>query len=525
MPTALRNRIAIDTRSLALFRIICGFLIIADIILRARNFTFFYTDDGVVPQALAQELTVNTAISVYYLTTNSTVIAALFVVQALIGLQLLIGYKTRAATVLSFLFVVSLDHHNPLVLSYADTLFRLLLFWGIFLPLGERWSVDAVHADRTPRVSVANIASALILLQMVFMYFVNGLHKSTSQQWTSGEATPLILGIDEITFLLGGFVRQFPTLLQYGGLTWYYMMLFSWLLLVLSGRARALLLSLYVGGHATFAVTVRIGAFPYVAMAGLSLFLPTRLWNDASRLLAYANLNGAWLDSVRNALIRFAESLPDYRLRDERMRRIRGLTYYTALYTVVGVILLVTTLVVYHAAVVADEDASHEERIDAAMQDSTTISELESLARSASIQQPSWSVFAPTPRTSDRYYVFPAKTADGDVIDVYSDGREMTYERPDYELQEQYSTYRERFYMNSVRRGTGDSRERLAEHICETWEREHGVELTHINMYHVSETISMETIDSPEQRERDIRRFYRHGCGDNEPRNFEPSVE
>jgi len=516
--TYLRNRIAIDTRSLAVFRIICGLLIVADVLLRSRNFSFFYTEDGVVPQATAQDVAFDGAVSVYYLTTDPTVIAGLFVLQALIALALVVGYKTRVATVLSFLFVISLDHHNPLVLSYADTLFRLLLFWAIFLPLGERWSVDAVHADRIPRVRVSNAATALILFQMVFMYFVNGLHKSTSWLWTSGQATPLILGIDEITFLLGNSVRTFPTLLQYGGLTWYYLMLFPWLLLLLWGRARMLFLSLYLGGHTTFALTVRIGAFPYVAMAGLSLFVPTTIWNDAGRLLAYVGVTGSKTDAVRATLVRFAESVPDVSLDDERVRRARNVGYYTGLYTVVGTVVLVALIITVNAGILVDDpDADVDERIDMAMANSSTVIHVDTVARSFGVNQPTWSVFAPTPRSSDRYYVFPAKTADGEYVDVYNE-RDLTYERPGKDLQNQYSTYRERFYMNSVRRGQSDSREQLAEHICETWEEEHGEELLYLNMYTFTEEITIETMDSPEDREiGQSWRFYTHGCGDNDP--------
>jgi len=45
-------RIRIDERSLALFRILIGILIIIDVLLRFRNLEFFYTDSGPVPSEL-----------------------------------------------------------------------------------------------------------------------------------------------------------------------------------------------------------------------------------------------------------------------------------------------------------------------------------------------------------------------------------------------------------------------------------------------------------------------------------------
>lgn len=44
-------------------------------------------------------------------------VGMLFVVRALIALQLIVDYRTRIAMILSFFFVISLDHHDPLVLT------------------------------------------------------------------------------------------------------------------------------------------------------------------------------------------------------------------------------------------------------------------------------------------------------------------------------------------------------------------------------------------------------------------------
>ncbi|WIV67457.1 HTTM domain-containing protein [Natrialbaceae archaeon AArc-T1-2] len=508
--TYLERRVAIDTRTLAVFRVFVGLLVIADLLLRARNFPFYYTNDGVVPRWLAMEQTADYAFSFYYLTTDPYLIAGLFVLQGLIAVQLIVGYKTRIASILTFLFVVSLDHHNPLVLSYADTLFRLLLFWAMFLPLGERWSIDAVHRGREPRASITSFASALILGQMVYMYVMNGYHKSKDELWTSGDATPLIMGLDNTTFLLGEFMRNFPTLLQLGGLTWYYMLLFAWLLILLPGRARMAFAGMFLVAHASFAVTVRIGAFPYVAIAGVLLFLQAQFWDDTARL---ARRLGIDLDRLRAQLTDLedlAARVPDYRFDSDRQRQVKDGLYTFTIVVVVVTIAMVAGISALQLGGVVDDDIGHDQ-------------EVERVASSLSIDQPDWSVFAPTPRTTDRYYVFPAETADGEYVDVYNE-RPLTYDRPGDELQKQYDTYRERFFMGDIRRANdGDPEpELLAEHLCTTWEEEHGDELVRINMYLISEDVTMETIDDHEDRDRSIRLLSKHGCGDNEPERIDP---
>ena len=111
------------------------------------------------------------------------------------------------------------------------------------------------------------------------------------------------------------------------------------------------------------------------------------------------------------------------------------------------------------------------------------------------------------------------------MLDVYNE-RPLTYERPADELQTQYDTYRERFYMNSVRRAAtsngNDAHVELAEYYCTTWADEHDVDLERVNMYWITEDVTMDTLDDPDERERDVSALYQHGCGDNEPAAIYP---
>ena len=505
-----REAIGIDTRALAAFRVLMGLLIVGDVISRSRNFSFYYTDDGVLSASLTQRLTSDGAFSVFYYTSDPIVMAGIFVVTALVGVVLALGYQTRVMTLIAFLLVISFDHQNPLVTSYADLLFRLLLFWAIFLPLGERWSIDAAHAasdsgeesaDSGPRKMVVGLASAAILAQMITMYVVNGVYKAQSDMWGTMEVAPLVLGIDEMTFLLGDFMRQFPTLLGYGGVLWFYMMLTAWALVLLRGKARTAFVGLFVGGHLSFAITVRIGAFAYVALAGLLLFLPPSFWNaiEIRGQRIWRSLVAQTSVSVsREDVQRRVASLPSPRI--ESPTADRGVRVALTVVLMVGVLAI---LVVPAAGIADDVDGTHDS-VDA------TIDAL-------SIDQPAWSVFAPSPRTSDRYYVVAAMTEDGEEYDLFND-RELTYDRPYDELQKQHGTYRHRFYMNSVRSSGNDDpiSDAYAEHLCETAEEE-GLNVTHLQMFTVTEEITMETLDSHEDRERSYSRFYNGGCGDNEP--------
>src|SRR5207253_2119178 len=57
----------------------------------------------------------------------------------------LVGYKTFAFHVLSLLLVTSLHARNLLVELPSDVPLHWFLAWTLFLPLGSRFSVDALR--------------------------------------------------------------------------------------------------------------------------------------------------------------------------------------------------------------------------------------------------------------------------------------------------------------------------------------------------------------------------------------------
>lgn len=514
----VRTCLTIDTRTLAVFRIVAGLLIILDLLLRARRFTFFYTEDGVVPRALGQDTSPDNAFSVYFFTGDPTLTAVLFVIQGLIAVQLIIGYKTRIAMILSFLLVISLDHRNMLVTSYADILFRFLLFWAMFLPLGERWSIDAIHAEREPRPRVANVASLAILAQMVYMYFANWLHKAGNELWTSGDATPLIFGLDDTTFLLGDTMRNFMTALEWGGMFWYYLLFLSPLLLLMVGRPRMLLALCLFGGHLGFAFTVRIGAFPYVGMMGVSLFFQSVFWDDARRVLTFVRVY-PYVERAAGAIERggywLAGRLPRLALGEQIPRPVAA-GVFSGTFALAFFMVMLLPAISFFSNELTDWDIDLGD-VEEQNRELTAI---------LGVRQPDWTIFAPQPRTTDRYHVIAARTTDDELLDLYNN-RPLSFERPYSQLHRQYDTYRERFYMTGVRRAgsTGGATWYLSEHLCETWRGEDDTRLTHINIYVFSERVTRETIDRYEDREVSSDLVYEHGCEGNEPMTLTPPDE
>lgn len=276
---ALERRFGVDPRALAAFRVSLGALLLVDLGLRARDLATFYSDAGVFPRtAMTRLYPALSSVSLHALSGELWVQAVAFLVAAGVATALLVGYRTRIATVASLVLLVSLQARNPMVLNAGDVLFRRLLFWGCLLPLGARWAIGQESGHRE-REWVASVASAALLVQVVLVYFANVAFKLRTDVWLRGEAIRYVFELDEFTVGLAPVVAQYPALLEAGALGWFALLCASPMLLVTTGRARAVLASLFGAGHVGMLVTMDLGIFPLVSLVALLPFLPPTVWD------------------------------------------------------------------------------------------------------------------------------------------------------------------------------------------------------------------------------------------------------
>lgn len=311
----LSEVVGIDPRSLALFRISLGLILLVDLATRASDFGAFYGPEGFLSVAESIRESGPWSWSLYWLSESPWLVAAGMVAAACCAAAMLAGYQTRWATALSWVLLVSLQNRNPLVLNAGDTLLRLLLFWSIFLPLGKIWSLDSRRSNRRiedkldPVLSPATLA---ILVQVALMYWMSGLIKmngmwlgfnpwdvaadpaSLRDTTVGGPALIRTFGYDMYTRPLAGVLLQHPEMLrwmalgtvalEFGGP----MLLFSPLL---TRYVRVLLIVGFLLLHAGIELTLHVGLFSYVALAGWTVFIPGMVWDH--RLLARLSADGS----------------------------------------------------------------------------------------------------------------------------------------------------------------------------------------------------------------------------------------
>ena len=287
----------IDLRTLALFRIATALMILADLCSRSRDLTAHYSDAGILPRVALLQLSSGWPPSLHMLSGSAAIQAVLMTIAALIALAMLVGYRTRLATVASWLLLASLQARNPLLVQGGDNLLLLLLFWGMFLPLGARFSIDCA-LDRALAQAPHHYFSAAtvaLLVQVMSVYFFSALLKTAPQWWPEGTAVAYALNIDHLATPVAVWLRQFPTLLT--ALTYYVWLLeligpvlifspllFPWIRLTLQG--------LFVTMHVGFLLCLEIGLFPLVSIASLSVFTPSWVWDRLQTRLHDARRSG-----------------------------------------------------------------------------------------------------------------------------------------------------------------------------------------------------------------------------------------
>lgn len=489
-------RSSVDLRALAAFRIGLGTLLIADLLRRSRSLTAFYTDAGVLPRR-ALFANYSGTYSLHALSGEPWAVASLFAVAGAVALALAVGYRTRLATVGSWLLLLSLQARNPMVLNAGDALLPMLLFWGVFLPLGARWSVDAIRRGETENhedgaaletppaggsrgAAVATVASLGVLLQMLVMYVANGVHKLEGDLWMGGEAVAYVMQADHFTYHLGNHVTAFPTLLRAATYAWVALLFVSPLLILLTGYSRAAVASLFVGMHLGMAATMRIDIFPVIAVVGFVPFYQTPVWDAAARAVdrfgpaATLDRWRARLESAGRTIASLDASVP----RPTRDGRLAGLAAGVRagvdrgrpLFSTVVPVLFVVLIVLSSAQSVGYGEVPEpgEEVLETVEMDQH------------------WQMFAPEPVQTTRWFVTPGVLENGSERDVLHDG-EVSMDRPP-DVDATYPTVRWRKYLTNVDSADNENhRSYLAHYLCAEWNRTHATDVETVTMYQLYE--------------------------------------
>lgn len=273
----------LDARSLAAYRIGLGLVLVADSLLRTRDFSLMLAPDGMFPlSSLAQFHGSRAFWSLAFLHDSAWCSGSVLALEAVAGGALAIGWRSRLATVAAWVAVVSLIRRASPAANAGDFWLACQLFWAMFLPLGARWSLDAVRrpaAAEPPPTAVCSVASAALLLQLAAVYLGAGLAKLNSG-WLTGEALTHALSVHDhgkpLGMMLGGIpwlARPLQWLVVAGELA-----VLPVLVALPQPRVRGLLVAAGWAFHLAIWFGMTVGLFAVVGIVAWLPLIPGAWW-------------------------------------------------------------------------------------------------------------------------------------------------------------------------------------------------------------------------------------------------------
>lgn len=268
----------LDVRALSLMRIGVSIILLLDLFIRSLSITAFFTDDGVLPISVLKEYNWSFAyFSFHALNGELWWQMLLFILNTLCVVLLMIGYRTRLFTFICWVFLTSLQNRNPFILQGGDDLLRILLLWAIFLPWGERYSIQKKSNHSTTYFSWANVGYMLLPCSVLLF---SALLK-TSPEWRSeGTAIYYALSLDQIRLPLGTLIYQFPGLLKILTYIVFYIELLAPVLIIIpfvSNKVRLFGIFCYICLFLGIASTLYVGLFYIIGIVSIIGLLPSTL--------------------------------------------------------------------------------------------------------------------------------------------------------------------------------------------------------------------------------------------------------
>ncbi len=290
-----------DPRSLGLFRIALGALLFADVASKLPEAAVHLSNAGWLPNHFALFRPMSPYLFSVYFAFGSPLEVKLFMaLHLLVCALLVVGYRTKLMQVLALVLTTSLNSRNLVLENGGTVVLNLLVVWSVFLPLGQRFSVDSLRRslalrretsapalnDRAdpPRAlgPVTSLAITALLLQWATIYFFNTLHKSGAP-WRDGTAVYYFLQQDRLVTGLGAWLRGALPLggiqaLTYGTLVIEGLMPLLLLSPIRPHVTRLLAFALAALLHLSIDLVLPLGSFSWAMLVVFVALLPPQVW-------------------------------------------------------------------------------------------------------------------------------------------------------------------------------------------------------------------------------------------------------
>jgi hypothetical protein len=472
---------ALDLRSLAFFRIILGSLTLIDLFWRALDYKALYTDFGILPRAaIMGGLGNRHLVSLHHASDSIWYLGGLHLLCALLAFCLVVGYRTRVATLGTWILVLSLQHRNPMVLDAGDQLHRLLLFWGMFLPLGAFFSVDSILRRDPTRHQQGRVllpATLALVLQVVPIYLIAALVKTDPAWRVNFTAVEVVLNWDNHATPIAVWLRQFPGLLKiFTPLTLIAELIGAVMILCpfFVGPVRVGLAMLMIGMHASFGLCITLGMFTFVMMTMWVAMLPAWLWERTGVGYGFSEEKK---ERWRQKLHFLDPPSPPV------SPRLREASHLLCLFCMMYGIL-------------------HNINFMASKTLKPWLPRPFSAFGITTGLEQRWNMFSPGPPRYDGWIVASGKLKDGSEVDAWTHEGFMNWERPEYMAYTFRNRRWRKFLWNIVDKDRTAYRPGFAAYLCREWNVNHPADqqLASVHAILMREHTNEQMVTSPVER-------------------------
>ncbi|KYR01403.1 hypothetical protein DLAC_01993 [Tieghemostelium lacteum] len=309
--TKMQQMFGMDLRSVALFRIVMALCVIGDIIERLTDLKMHYTEEGIIPRHLIiTKYSSNLFFPIQLVNQSYYFQLFLFLIHLVFGVMLLIGYRTRLFACLCWFMTISLQAYVGIIGHGGDVYFRMMLFFLIFLPCGQLYSVDSAtfsteklkkpdsqseithqnqykkskssKIDNPNRYRYLSFATVGILIQMGCLYVASYFHK-TGEEWRNGEATFYAITLDYFSTDFAKFLVQFREpmrLLTIAVAKWELYGIFFMFVPFCTDYFRFFAAFGFFALHVGFGMCLRLGLFFWVTACAQAINIPPFIWDN-----------------------------------------------------------------------------------------------------------------------------------------------------------------------------------------------------------------------------------------------------
>lgn len=295
-----------DPRTLGLYRIVIGLLLVLNGINHWREATIYYSNEGVLTNDWHLFRPASTYhFSIFHAFSTPEEVHVAFALSLLCYLMFMVGWRSRLFAILSCFWVTSMDNRLVLVENGGYIVVNLSIFWACFLPVGQRFSVDSLLRSfrerregtiaelsqrfrpswlTKPRMS---FAAFVLVVNFGFIYFFNVINKYGGI-WRSGKTVHHVLHLDRMVTALGPPMREVLPLWAMALCGWGVLMVEAWIVMLIfwpraRRQTRPLAMVLICLLHVAFGTLMLLGPFSWFMIGWSTALLCPVHWEALKR--------------------------------------------------------------------------------------------------------------------------------------------------------------------------------------------------------------------------------------------------